>query len=182
MPALLIGIHLVYHLHRARIAQEWPFGSYLIGNILAIWPTLLKGSCHCEAIRSLWSQCRCMKEPMAKQGDRLHCDWCAILCPDIQWWYRWRLCHPLPCLSLELSVGGRIECPVTWTFTDCISLWCTSNALFLTDTNVKALLPSVSIRSSRIAHISNTVPWWFWPVAVPIECTETLTVTDSISV
>ena len=133
---VLIGIHLVYHLHRAWLTQEGPSGSHLIENFLVVWMTNFVGT---VATMKLPSHCGVNVDVWKTHGKamRLHCDWCTIQCPDSQWWYLWQLCHPLPCLSLEFSVGGPIECPVTWTFTDCISLWCTSNDEFLTDTNVK---------------------------------------------
>ena len=35
--ACMIGIHLVYHLHRAWFAQEGPSGSHMLENFLVVW-------------------------------------------------------------------------------------------------------------------------------------------------
>ena len=127
-PVVLIGIYLVYHLHRAWFAQERRSGSHLIGEFLAIWTTNFV-----EEQLSPWSyqvlvESVKMHERTNGKARRLHCDLCAIQCPDSQWWSLWRVCHPLACLSVSCDMDIHwlyisMEAPAMTCFllTDCQS-------------------------------------------------------------
>ena len=93
---------------------------------------------------------------MAKQGD------CTVTgvpssVPIVSGgWSLLRVCPPLACLSVESSEGVPPECPVTWTYTDCISVWGTSNDLSLTDWMSSKLYYRQSASSRQQLWISVT--------------------------
>ena len=126
-------------------------------NLTDCWKTVVtvKLPSPCGVSVDAWkNQCK------ARQ---LHCDWCAIQCADSQWWSLWWVCHPLACLSVEFSEGAPIECPVTWTYTDWISVWGTNNDLFLTDRmsklyNHQSASSRQHLRISVTKHLGGSEP------------------------
>ena len=77
-PAVLIRIHLVYHLHRAWFAQEGSSSSHLIGDFLAIWMTNFakQGNCIVTGVPS---------SVLIVSGGL--CDGCVIHWPACHWNY-----------------------------------------------------------------------------------------------